>query len=190
VEVYRAEAGKTGVGATNLLSAGDYGSFLSAHLGHLVGRRHLRRDWPEELAHAVRALDLLDLALLALIDEPVLPENLPNAIRIRRDDANHLTACASGQDMDLPALSRIPVMAFLGDWYRVRTGSDLGLAAVAPSNLNAYRLLCRLCAESKPAEGTAQAAFARIFRMFDRLISGLPSGNFSIDLVTGDIEAM
>jgi hypothetical protein len=68
-------------------------------------------------------------------------------------------------------------------------GSDLGLDAIASGNLDAYRLLCRLYAVNKPAEGTAQAAFTRIFRMFGRFMSGLPSGNFTVDLVTGNVEA-
>jgi 3',5'-cyclic AMP phosphodiesterase CpdA len=192
MDIYRAEASKKGLDAAALLAAEDYGAFLSAHLGHLVGRRHLRREWPEELAHAVRPLDLLDLAVLALTDEPLLLRDLPDAIRIRRqapDIAGRLAACAAERNVDLSVLSRKRVMAFLGDWYRAKMGSDFGRDAIAPGDLDACRLLCWLYAENKPSDGTAQAAFARIFRMFGRYITGLPSGNFTIDLVTGDIEA-
>jgi 3',5'-cyclic AMP phosphodiesterase CpdA len=192
MDIYRIEAGKSRLDATALLAAGDYGAFVSAHLGHLVGRRHLRRDWPQGLAHAVRLLDLLDLAILALTGEPLQPEDLPDAVRNGRaapDITIRLAACAAEDGVDLRALSRIPVMTFLGDWYRVRMGSRLGLDAITAGNRDAYRLLCRLYAGCNAPEGNAQAAFARIFRMFGRFISGLPSGDFTIDLATGDIEA-
>lgn len=39
----------------------DYGSFLAEHAGHLVARRHLRREWPEGLAAAVPVLTLADM---------------------------------------------------------------------------------------------------------------------------------
>jgi len=35
-----------------------YGGFLAEHAGHLVARRHLRREWPEVLAAAVPGLTL------------------------------------------------------------------------------------------------------------------------------------
>jgi hypothetical protein len=177
--------------APALLTA-DYGAFLSAHLEHLVGRRYFKREWPQELARAARVLDLLDVATLALTDEPLQPGDLPDAVRVRRDVsdiASRLSACAGGQNAEPSTLSRIPVMRFLGDWYRVRMGSDLGLDAIAPDRLSAYRLICRLHAVGKPKDGTVQATFERIFRMFGRFISGLPSGNFTIDLATGDVEA-
>lgn len=51
---YRAEAALTGSAAAPLLQSQTYGAFLWAHLGHLVTRRFLRRDWPRDLAEAVR----------------------------------------------------------------------------------------------------------------------------------------
>ena len=35
-----------------------YGGFLAEHAGHLVARRHLRREWPEALAARVPGLTL------------------------------------------------------------------------------------------------------------------------------------
>jgi len=37
---------------------GRYGAFLAAHAGHLVARRHLRREWPPSLAALVPGLTL------------------------------------------------------------------------------------------------------------------------------------
>jgi hypothetical protein len=192
MDMYRAEARKAGIEAAGLLSAGDYGAFLSAHLGHLVGRRYLRREWPVELAHAVTKLDLFDLAVLAVTDKLPITGGLAESIRMQRDApgiTDAITARAVARGLDPTSLSSIPVMTFLGDWYRVKMGSDLGLDAIVPANLEAYRFLSGLYAEGKWEDGTAQAAFGRLWRMFDRFISGLPSRNFSIELATGDVEA-
>jgi hypothetical protein len=81
-------------------------------------------------------------------------------------------------------------MTFLGDWYRVRMGSDLGLVALPEQNLAAYKWVSRLYAcGAQGADGSMRGAFSRLFRMFDRFISGLPSRNFAIDLKTGEIQA-
>lgn len=189
--LYRAEAGKAGIEADGLLAAGDYGTFLSAHLGHLVGRRHLRREWPPELARAAVALDLHDLAALALIDRPLAPGGLAEEMRrLRRapDARERLKALLDAQKLDADMLSGIPLMTFLGAWYRVKMGSDLGLDAITPGNLAIYRSLSALYAAKTWQDGTLQAAFARLLRMFDRFTSGLPSRDFSIDLCTGDIQ--
>ncbi len=190
MDIYRTEAREAGIEAAGLLSAGDYGAFLSAHLGHLVGRRYLRREWPEELAHAVTRLDLFDLAVLAVTGELAI-NGLAEDIRIRRDApgiTDAITARAVAAGLAPSSLSSIPVMTFLGDWYRVKMGSDLGLDAIVPANLDAYRFLSGLYAERKWEAGAAQAAFGRLWCMFDRFISGLPSRNFSIGLATGDID--
>jgi hypothetical protein len=81
-------------------------------------------------------------------------------------------------------------MTFLRDWYRVRMGSDLGFDAVSKPHLAAYKWVSDLYARRTDAiaVGSMQEAFGRLFRMFDRFISGLPSQDFAIDLITGEIH--
>lgn len=154
-DLYRMEARRTGLNAAALLDAEDYGAFVSAHLGYLVGRRYLKREWPDPLAEAARTMTLADLA-------------------------------NNGEAL----LADIPIMTFLGDWYRVRMGSDLGLADVTPERLQAYRRLSERLATCAPDKGGVQWSFARLLAMFERFSSGLPSRNFTVDLASGAVEPL
>jgi 3',5'-cyclic AMP phosphodiesterase CpdA len=190
--VYRAEAARSGIDAHGMITANSYGAFLYEHLGHLVGRRYLRREWPEELAREVSELTLFDLAVLALDVEPCAP-NLAATLRAAScnpDIRTRLAVFAGDLGVSWPELQEIPVLTFLGDWYRARMGSDLGFEAIASGNLPAYRLLASLFASRKTEHDSAEATFGRLLRMFERFISGLPSRNFTIDLATGNIEAL
>jgi len=191
---YRAEIVRERIDGGGLLDATDYGSFLSEHLGHLVGRRHLRREWPQDLAEAVRQLDVFDLAACALISQPVAAGNLAAAAHAARTEPRmrqRLADLLAQSALDAQALSNISTMNFLGDWYRLRMGSDLGLVDVSRSRLAAYDFLSGLYAgRVAGGDGGAQASFGALFRMFARFKSGLPSADFTIDLANGDIAAM
>jgi hypothetical protein len=191
---YGAEAARDGIDARRLLDAPNYAAFLSEHLAHLVGRRHLRREWPHNLAEVVRALNLADLALLAIIGQPVSPGNLATVIRAVSADSDirhRLATSAETCGLDFTALSQIKAMTFLGDWYRVRMGSDLGLEVIPSPQLAAYKWVSRLYADrAREKDGLIQASFGRLFRMFEQFISGPPSRNFIIDLATGDTQAV
>jgi 3',5'-cyclic AMP phosphodiesterase CpdA len=63
---YRREIEETGLPAERLIRARSYGEFLYEHLGHLVSRRHLRREWRPELATLVQSLTLADVAMIAV----------------------------------------------------------------------------------------------------------------------------
>jgi len=175
-----------------LLSAVNYGDFLSKHLAHLVGRRFLRREWPEALAEAVKTLGLLDLAALALVERPISACALADikAAIADCDIQQQLAISATGHGLDPVSLSRIDVMTFLGDWYRVRMGSELGLHAITAPRLAAYKWVSGIYARriDTMAFGSIQESLGRLFRMFDCFISGLPSRNFAIDLTTGEIQ--
>jgi hypothetical protein len=86
-----------------------------------------------------------------------------------------------------PLLADIPIMTFLGDWYRLRMGSDLGLADVLPTHLQAYRRLSERLVASTPDKSEVQWSFARLLAMFERFVSGLPSRNFTIDMASGEV---
>lgn len=191
MDFYREEARLKQLKLPDMLAAERYGAFLSGHIGHLAGRRHLRREWPEDLADAVRACTLHDLALLAIAGRPLDVEGLQvslTAIGREPDVVARLASETLLDDLDLGALSRIPVMTFLKDWYRVRMGSELGLDAIAAENLAAYRFVSHLFSGRQAEPGSAQAIFATLFRMFDRYCTGLPSRHFTIDLGSGHIR--
>lgn len=189
---YAAEARINKINPGELLSAANYGEFLSSHLAHLIGRRFLRREWPEALAEAVRNLGILDLAALALVECPVTSGTLADlkAAIGDSDIQRQLAISAVEYGLDRALLSRISAMTFLCDWYRVRMGSDLGFDAVSKPHLAAYKWVSHLYARRTEtiAVGSMQEAFGRLSRMFDRFISGLPSRDFAIDLITGEIH--
>jgi 3',5'-cyclic AMP phosphodiesterase CpdA len=157
---YGREVSRNRLQSGGMLAAEDYGQFLHAHLGHLVSRRHLKREWPEALAEVMRTMSLADIA------------------RHAGDDSDNM----------LGKLESITALDFLRDWYRVRMGSALGVGTIEPDRLAAYEFVAsryRSLGEGKQSGPTEQ--FRLLFRMYDRYLSGLPSRDFAIDLKTGAI---
>jgi len=189
---YRSEVAATGKAHGEMLAARTYAGFLDAHIAHLVGRRHLRREWPKDLAALVQVLSLEEVAVLALLPELADAHAALAAARAGKADPiiaarlSDLTAAAGLAQNLLPAMS---AMRFLQDWYRLRMGSELALAYIPAANLAAYRLLETLYAGKEAGTGV-RARFARLLRMYRQYRSGLPSADFTIDLATGDIAAI
>ncbi|MBP1861409.1 metallophosphoesterase family protein [Rhizobium herbae] len=173
--------------AGSLLDVDDYGGFLFEHLAHLVGRRYLKREWPKDITAMIRTLDLDDLAALALIDEPVAAVDAIATLAAARTDAElqqRLAAAGAGA-----AQLSVTAMEFLADWYRLRMGSELAFDWITRERMASYRAVGQLFADGNWSDTNAtQARFALIFRMFWKYASGLPSGNFSIDRMTGAIS--
>lgn len=100
---------------------------------------------------------------------------------VARDQTN---ACGEGAPETLSAI------AFLGDWYRLRMGSDLGLASVSSQRLRFYDRLSALYLAQPWPEGSAQGGIAAMLSLFEAYRRGLPSKDFRIDLPTGEITAL
>ncbi|WP_349435441.1 metallophosphoesterase [Pararhizobium sp. A13] len=188
---YDRETVPSGLDAGGMLDVSDYGGFLFEHLGHLVGRRFLKREWPMDIAALVRSLDLADLAALALMDKPVATDDTVGAIAAAGDDKmlqGRLSVRLKAAGATPDVLREISAMDFLADWYRLRMGSDLAFGWITQERMALYRAVGSLYAQGDWTDASAaQARFALIFRMFEKCASGLPSGNFRIDRMTGVI---
>ena len=189
---YRREVVPSRLEAGGLLDVDDYGGFLFEHIGHLVGRRYLKREWPKDIAALIRSLDLADLAALALIEEPATTEDVVAAIAAARDDVSVQQRLAVGLaecGTEIGVLRAMPALAFLADWYRVRMGSELALEWIGADKIRSYLAVGQLFADRDGQKPNAvQAQFIVIFRMFTRYLGGLPSRNFRIARKSGAIE--
>jgi 3',5'-cyclic AMP phosphodiesterase CpdA len=189
VAQYQNEIAATGQTHGGMLTATTYGAFLDAHIGHLIGRRHLRREWPKDLAALMQVLSCEELAVLALLPEIDDSHAALAAMRTGKADPvmfARLAALALAAGLAPDRLATIPAMRWLQDWYRLRMGSELALGYIPNDHLAAYRWLETLFAGKE--EGTSvRARFARLLRMQRQYRSGLPSADFSIDLAIGEI---
>ncbi|KQS72349.1 hypothetical protein ASG39_00750 [Rhizobium sp. Leaf371] len=178
--LYAAEVRRTNVQTGGMAEATRYGAFLSAHIGHLAWRRHLKREWPAALAALLRAATLGDLARLAV--RPVVP----------MDVAVAMLAVASGpsRSREMNGPESLSAIAFLGDWYRLRMGSDLGAIAISPQRMRFYDRLSALYLAQAWPDGSAQSGIAAMLSMFEAYRSGLPAIDFRIDLLSGEITEM
>lgn len=181
---YRIEINVTGKRTGRMLGATDYGDFLSEHVDQLVLYRYLRREWPNDMARIMSQLNVGDLYVLSQCKQPFPIEDTVALIHAER-------ASKTSDDYKENAIEQldlIPVLSLLGDWYRLRMGSELALDCISPDRLAAYRLLIEIYASSSALEiGGAQGKFARIFRMMGRYLSDLPSRRFVVDLSSGSI---
>lgn len=190
--LYRTEIDLTGKKIGKMLDAADYGAFISEHVDQLVVHRYLRREWPKDMARALPLLTLGDLLTLSLLDQPVDMDAtiiLVHAERGRAETKARLDALLAGREVPLKSFDGITVQEFLGDWYRLRMGSEMALDRIPAGRLAMYHILIDVFAVSDALEmGGAQELFARIVRMMGCYLSGLPSRHFRIDLATGSIE--
>lgn len=192
-EQYRIEINLTGKKVGRMLDADDYGQFLSAHVDQLVVYRYLRREWPKDLARIIPQLNLGDLLVLSQCAQPFPVEDavtLIHAQRARNGAIVRLQALSEAGGVTIEQLDAIPVLALLGDWYRLRMGSEMALDRISPEQLRAYRFLILVYASAAAIKtGGAQERFGRMLRMMDRYLSGLPSRNFKVNLLSGEIVA-
>jgi 3',5'-cyclic AMP phosphodiesterase CpdA len=181
---YRIEINVTGKRTGPMLDATDYGDFLSEHVDQLVLYRYLRREWPNDMARIMSQLNLGDLYVLSQCKQPFPIEDTVALVHAERASKT----LDDDKEKAIEQLDLIPVLSLLGDWYRLRMGSELALDFISPDRLAAYRLLIEIYASSSALEiGGAQGKFARIFRMMGRYLSDLPSRNFLVDLTIGSI---
>jgi 3',5'-cyclic AMP phosphodiesterase CpdA len=191
---YRVEINLTGKNVGRMLDAANYGQFLSEHIDQLVMHRYLRREWPKDLARVMPLLNLGDLLVLGQCEQPIPVEDVVafiHAERGRESAMDTMRALAEASGIMIEQLDAIPVRGLLGDWYRLRMGSEMALARISPERLAAYRFLIGIYASSvTTSKGGAQENFGRMLRMMDRYLSGLPSRNFTVDLVSAEIELL
>lgn len=186
VASYREEILQTGLNAQRLADCSGYGDFLNEHIGHLVARRHLKRDWPQDLANLFHTTTLADLAAIALTKVPNLPDDLS---MLRTGAMAAAIADAEvGAGLDHGRLAEVPSLSFLQDWYRLRMGSDIAIEYLPQGDLRAYRLVADLFARLTAVGDSVQARLALVFMIFTKYLTGLPSHGFSIDLQTGDLR--
>lgn len=187
---YRNEMAHTGLKADRLLSCANYGSFLFEHLGHLVSRRHLRREWPEDLAAVIGAMTLADVAALAFVRRIVTEDEfLADATMLRSPNLNaRVNKIEDAASLRKGTLASVPALSFLEDWYRLRMGSGIALDRIPADHMAAYGAVANLFADQVPDDTPGIAGrLALLFRIFTKCRDGLPSCDFSIDLRTGDI---
>lgn len=189
---YRTEIEMTGLPAEHLMHARTYGRFLHEHIGHLVSRRHLRREWPAELAELVKSLTLADVAAIALMppvdgapdmeDVSALGALKTNPAVIRAA-SNRLHAEFQFSDLDV-----LPLLTFVEDWYRMKMAGRLAIADIPGNRLKAYSAVSSLFDEIECERNGLPAQFAALFAIYTKY-SGKPSENFTVSMKTGSIDA-
>jgi 3',5'-cyclic AMP phosphodiesterase CpdA len=186
---YDMEILQTGLKAGGLADCTDYGDFLYEHIGHLVARRHLRRDWPQDLAAIFHNTTLADLTAIAMTGAACLADDLtPQLAQFRTPSMTKAIAKLEAQaGLAEGALAEIPALSFLKDWYRLRMGRDFAQDRLRKTDLQAYRLVAGLFAGLTTDAGSLQERLALVFTIFTKYLTGLPSRNFSIDLQSGKI---
>ncbi|EDQ32646.2 putative phosphohydrolase [Hoeflea phototrophica DFL-43] len=190
---YRHEIEETGLPAERLMRARSYGEFLYEHLGHLVSRRYLRREWPPELAELVRALTLADVAAIALqtgaAAEPDPADFSDTTMRKPEFNADMTARLKLLTGTEPEYLATIPLLTFLEDWYRLKMAGGLALRDIPVERKQAYDAVMRLFdrgADMVKPDGL-KAQLAMLFAIYEKY-DGLPSENFSVCLQTGKIS--
>ncbi len=177
---YRTEIAVTKKNVGSMLDASDYGEFLSAHVDQLVIHRYLKREWPPKLAQLARQLNLGDLFLLARSEKIMDWDEIIPTLKAERSCSNLVLETLGKMDS-------VPALDMIGDWYRLRMGSEMALDWISADRMAMYRLLIEAYKSDTSKDGEPKRMFATMFRMMAASISGLPSRNFSVSLQTGQV---
>ncbi|WP_299870319.1 metallophosphoesterase family protein [uncultured Hoeflea sp.] len=190
---YRTEIEMTGLPAERLMRAQTYGRFLHEHIGHLVSRRHLRREWPAGLAELVKSLTLADVAALALMPSVDGAPDMEAVSALGALKSSPATLRAASDklhpDLQLGDLDAVPLLTFVEDWYRMKMAGRLAMADIPGHRLKAYDAVSSLFDGIECEGNRLQAQLAALFAIFSKY-SGKPSGNFTVSLQSGSIDAV
>jgi 3',5'-cyclic AMP phosphodiesterase CpdA len=170
---YAREAGRLAADYGHSLGAKNHGGFMNRHLDQLVSWRYLAREWPREIADLVAGLSVEDLFDLALGDKELAPGEVMAFVADR----------PKGGGLG-PTFSDL-----IGDWYRLRKGSQMALDFISAERIAACRELMVAYRRRNWKAGSFQSWVADFLRMMGMYLEGPPSRNFSIDLATGQVEA-
>lgn len=174
---YRVEARRTGLPA-DLAEAVNHADFLSRHVVGMVRHRYLPDEWPADLAALVLQLQLGDLDTLAGICEPVAAR-----------EAFEVLAGSRKSGAGSEGWRGIPFFDMVVDWYRLRNGRDLALDFIDPERIGAYRALAQKFAARAWREGCLQDRLSSFMRMMTAWLDSKPSGDFLVDLASGEVLA-
>ncbi|HTN61277.1 MAG TPA: hypothetical protein VL147_06930, partial [Devosia sp.] len=160
--LYAAEARRTGRDIAAFLDAPDYATFLDVHLKALLHDRYLPLEWPADLARLVPGLTLARLADLA--------QSAP-------------IACAAVE----PVLQgdQLTLQDLAIDWYAIRKGADLALAAIPAQRLACYRSLIDAYGKRDWPADSLQGRLAALLTILQLYLARQPSADFIIDKKTG-----
>lgn len=168
---YRQEIGASGEKALEpILHSQDYYQFLHNHLALLVRQRFLPKEWPKALVPLINTLHCGDLLWLAQQPGAITSENLPAAEqRSVAAEANALTA--------------LPVLTLVTDWYCLRNGSDLAWRDIPPERIGAYRTLFDAYRQVAPLPAESlQTQFGLMLKIFAGYMNDQPATRFNVDL--------
>jgi 3',5'-cyclic AMP phosphodiesterase CpdA len=149
-----------------ILKAPNFLSFTQFHLQELIRLRFINSDWPQDLGLLVNALDETSLQHWA---------SLPAA-----EGAAYLDQLLLAQKA-LPE-EALKVGQLMEDFYLIKNGGDLGKALLPNQRLAAY---AQVSSEIKKGTGQANSLssqLADLLGILSKLIHGLPSDDFVIDL--------
>ncbi len=138
------------------------------------------------LTEAASLGDFLSRHVAALAADRYLPREWPAAMaaRARTLCLGDLARAAGAQDA-----GPLPFLALVEDWYRLRKGRALALAHIPADRLARYRALAAAFAARTWPEASPEAWIAGFLRMLTTYLDAAPSGDFRIDLGTGEVRA-
>jgi len=149
-----------------ILSSENYLEFNQNHLRELIRRRFILSDWSDQLGKLVNGITLEEVQIWDKLEEKKGLEFLNLTLfKINSKTVNSL----------IPGV-------LMEDFYLVKNGGDLGKSLIPRSRMIIYKELLAKKRDSFSTETSLQSQFIQFLEVFNRLLDGLPSDDFVIDL--------
>jgi 3',5'-cyclic AMP phosphodiesterase CpdA len=157
-----------------ILKSPNYLDYTRFHLRELIRLRFVRSDWPGELGTLVNQLTEIELE---------------NWIQLERDAGDAYLKSILSKSQSVPKENLTPGTV-MEDFYLLKNGGDLGKSLIPKGRQELYSRLLEKMQESEESPETLQSQMKKFLHIFSKLLNGLPSDDFVIDLRSQEIRVI
>ncbi|WP_318370875.1 metallophosphoesterase [Enterobacter sp.] len=178
-----------------ILKAENYYAFTNWHITELTRLRFLPEEWPETIRQMLFTLNGEEMLILSQLADGQGFDKHSAAWKVAQQKADVLAKNAQMTPSDFARWNGFDLAV---DFYRLRNADALALKDIDAARLKQYQLLTRALAArlspveaqinpQSPFEEIFRVRFGSIFKVIDKYLHGNPSGDFHINLKTGEI---
>jgi len=171
-----------------VLASKNYLEYTEFHLNELIRLRFLKEDWPKELKDQLLKWNLQEFTYWASLQDGILSKSfLDNGIQ--NQGLAKILSLFQISRAQWQELSNTTGQDLIQDFYRVKNAGDL---AITPDRIERYNLYSTLFDQiklkSKSDHSILDNQLILFAEIFSKMLNGLPSEDFLIDLNNKNIK--
>jgi 3',5'-cyclic AMP phosphodiesterase CpdA len=171
-----------------VLASKNYLEYTEFHLNELIRLRFLKEDWPKELKDQLLKWNLQEFTYWASLQDGILSKSfLDNGIQ--NQGLAKILSLFQISRAQWQELSNTTGQDLIQDFYRVKNAGDLAITPDRIERYNLYSILFdQIKLKSKSDHSILDNQLILFAEIFSKMLNGLPSEDFLIDLNNKNIK--